>query len=404
MKIDDIARTAKVRFDGNLKTFPALLSYYLNISKRVRGLNRKLVAKGPLSPVEIIYATEALAYDVSTHTTLQIVFEGNTNIIQHAINAGISSEINPWNLITLGAGLSQDDGVPLDLFSTAFNGFNEQLIKGFQLLANIKSKPLLFWEVPIYDIEAKNWAIEYLKNEIQQYFDWMEYQTGIRMTQERLERAVQLGNQIRNDMIELNKYLTSPQVPITALELYIIQVMMGDYAQDPEGLHKLLKQLLREIEFKVKQSEQINSTADSPVRVYIIGDETTELYLYNLIEDYGGVVVGLNFRLPLYYELIDEQTLSIESLAHWIWNMPTNLPIQKRIEFELNHIRKQKTDAVIISSVVGSRCLPGAEKLFRDSIKQELGIPVIEIETSMPGDNVERIDYQVRGLLQTLSY
>jgi benzoyl-CoA reductase/2-hydroxyglutaryl-CoA dehydratase subunit BcrC/BadD/HgdB len=183
----------------------------------------------------------------------------------------------------------------------------------------------------------------------------------------------------------------------------MIQMMMGDYAQDPEGLHRLFRQLFEEIELRVKQGKKIAGISESPIRVYIIGDETLELYMYNLIEDYGGAVVGCNFRLPLYYELIDEQALSIESLAHWIWNMPINLPFQKRIEFELQRIKKQKTDAVIISSVVGSRCAPGVERLFRDSIKKELGIPVIEVETTIPGDNVERLDYQIRGLLQTMN-
>lgn len=404
MKLEKFTETTRVRFDHDLKSFNELISYYLNNVDRVKGLGKKVVAKGPLSPVEIIYAAEALAYDVNTHNTLQAIFNGDTDIAQNAVNTGVSSEINPWNLIMLGTTLSGKDGIPIDLFSTAFNGFDEQLIKGFQLMAHINSRPLRFWEVPIYNTESEDWALDYLKKELEQYFEWMEDHIGTRVTNESLQRAVHLGNLIRTDMVELNAYLAMPKVPIAALEYYLVQMMMGDYAQDPGGLHKLFRQLLEEINLRVNQGKKIPGIAESPVRVYIIGDETQELYMYNFIEDHGGVVVGCNFRLPLYYELIDEQALSIESLAHWIWHMPTNLPIQKRIEFELSHIKRQNPDAVIISSVIGSRHLPGIERLIRDSIKKELSIPVISIETTIPGDNVERIDYQIRGLLQTMSY
>jgi len=330
--------------------------------------------------------------------------DGVSRFSAERINSGICSEINPWNLVTLGANLSKKDGIPVDLFSTAFNGFDEQLIKGFQLMAHFSSKPLRFWEIPMYDIESEGWALDYLKKELEQYFEWMGDHIGTRMTQDSLQRALHLGNLIRTDMIQLNAYLAMPEVPIAALEYYLIQAMMGDYAQDPKGFHDLFAKLLEEIKIRVNQGKKVISISDSPVRVYIIGDETQELYMYNIIEDYGGVVVGCNFRLPLYYDLIDEHTLSIDSLAHWIWHMPTNLPIKERLEFELSRMRRQKPDAVIISSVIGSRHPPGIERLIRDKIKEEIGIPIISIETTVPGDNIERIDYQIRGLLQTMNY
>ena len=405
MKLDRFAETAQVRFDNDLESFTLLISYYLNNIDRVKTLGKKVVAKGPLSPVEVIYAAEALAFDITTHCTLKAIFSGNSNITRHAVNTGVSSEINPWNLSMLGSAIGDnEDNIPIDLLSTAYNGIDEQLIKGFQLLAHVNSTPLHFWEVPMYDIESEDWALDYLKKELEQYFEWMEDHIGTRVTKESLQRAVHHGNLLRNDMVKLNAYLATPKVPIAALEYYLVQMMMGDYAQDPAELHNLFVQLFKEIDLRVDHGKSISGISDSPVRIYIIGNETQELYMYNLIENYGGVVVGCNFRLPLYYSLIDEKALSIESLAHWIWHMPTNLNIQERIKFELEHVKKQNADAVIISSVVGCRHSPGIERLIRDSIKKELCLPVIELETTALGDNLERLDYQIRGLLQTMNY
>ena len=70
---------------------------------------------------------------------------------------------------------------------------------------------------------------------------------------------------------------------------------------------------------------------------------------------------------------------------------------------ELNSIEKQKTEAVIISNVIGSRHLPGAERLVRDLIKEKLGVPVLSVETGLPQENVEKVDYQVRAFLETMN-
>jgi spore coat polysaccharide biosynthesis predicted glycosyltransferase SpsG len=100
--------------------------------------------------------------------------------------------------------------------------------------------------------------------------------------------------------------------------------------------------------------------------------------------------------------LIDESGKSLESLARWIWHMPNNLPIQERINLELVNIKKRKPDAIIISNVVGSRHLTGIERLVKDMIKEELGVPVLSIETTLPMENADKIDYQINALMQTI--
>jgi benzoyl-CoA reductase/2-hydroxyglutaryl-CoA dehydratase subunit BcrC/BadD/HgdB len=192
------------------------------------------------------------------------------------------------------------------------------------------------------------------------------------------------------------------KTPIAGLEYYLLQMLSGDYAQDPEELHKLLLELLHELRVRADRNQSIAGISASPLRVYLMGEETQELSLFNAIENYGGVTVGCDFRFPLYYSLIDEDSEPLSALARWIWHMPNNLPTIKRVKDEMDSIRKQKPDAVIISSVVGSRRLPGAERLVRDLVKEELGIPVLSIETSLPHENTEKVDYQIRAFLEMM--
>jgi hypothetical protein len=68
----------------------------------------------------------------------------------------------------------------------------------------------------------------------------------------------------------------------------------------------------------------------------------------------------------------------------------------------LGKIKKQKPDAIILSNVIGSRHLTGIEKLVKDIIKEELGVPVLSIETTLPGESLDKIDYQINALIQMI--
>ena len=65
---------------------------------------------------------------------------------------------------------------------------------------------------------------------------------------------------------------------------------------------------------------------------------------------------------------------------------------------------EQEPDAIIISSVVRSRDLPGAERMVGDIIRDELSIPVPSIETTLPLENIEKVDYQIRAFIEINAY
>ncbi len=139
--------------------------------------------------------------------------------------------------------------------------------------------------------------------------------------------------------------------------------------------------------------------SEKPFRIYFMGEETLELQLFNIIEDLGGVLVGCDTRLSLYYEPVKEDGDVIKNLARWIWRMPANLPTAVRIETTLPLIQSQKPDGIIYSSVVGSRNLSGAERLVEDLVKEKLGIPVLSIETGFPGEHTDKVKGQIKSFI-----
>ena len=403
MNLESYAGIKELRFDRDLKSFNELMSFYLNTPQRVATMNKKIIAKGPLSPVDVIYAANAVAYDIATNESMvQSILHGRNDLSPEATAAGMSPDFSPWNLVMLGAALKGKVSLPIDAYSTTCGNFDDQITKCFQVIAQADSCPLRFYEIPRYDPESEASSLAYLKKELQQLFEWMAFYTGHSVTEEDLHRAISLGNLLRRDMAEINTFLAMPKVPIAALEYYLVQMMMGDYAQDPEGLHALYRELIHELNLRVNKDQSTPGISASPVRIYVMGDETQELCVFNAIENYGGVMVGCDFRLSLYYDVVDEDKTSLDSLTQWLWRMPNNLPTIKRVRDELHLIKKQQPDAVIISNVVGSRYISGAERMVIDIVKEELGVPLLSIETSFPHENVEKVDYQIQAFLETI--
>jgi benzoyl-CoA reductase/2-hydroxyglutaryl-CoA dehydratase subunit BcrC/BadD/HgdB len=213
----------------------------LDLNTKPRSPGEKVVAKGPLSPVDVIYAAGALPYDFNTHQTLTAIFNGNDSFSQQAVDNLISSEFSPWHMVMLGAYLTAQNAVPIDLFSTAVGEFDDQLLKSFQVMAYLGSKPLVDWEVPVNSTESEIFALDFLKKELKQLFDEISRYTKHKITDDTLRTAIQAGNLLRSDMTEIDTYLALDLVPLSGLEYYLTHIMLGDYSRDPEGLTSLNK-------------------------------------------------------------------------------------------------------------------------------------------------------------------
>jgi len=392
-----------LRADKELGCFSQLASFFVDYPERAKARGEKIAATGPLSPGELLMAAGAQPYDMLTHeSVLQSMLGERTELVHGAVEAGMSPELSPWHLIMLGSLLKEQELLTPSLVSSAVGEFDDQLTKSFQVIARARALPLRFWEVPGYDPDAQKWALAYLKKELEQLARWLKLQTGRAVKEDGLHRAITLTNTLRRDMQRLDACLSVPHVPIAALDYYFIHMLTGDWGLDPQALHLLFLTLLEELEARIQRGFQPAWVQPAPTRVYIVGDETQELSLFNAIENYGGCLVGCDFRLPVYHELIDEDGDSFTALAGWVWRMPNNMPAGLRIQTEMTAIRRQKPEAVIISSVVGSRHFPGSERLVRDMVREELGVPTLSIETTLPHENGEKIDYQVRAFMEMM--
>jgi benzoyl-CoA reductase/2-hydroxyglutaryl-CoA dehydratase subunit BcrC/BadD/HgdB len=283
-----------------------------------------------------------------------------------------------------GAVVSGQTEVTIDAYSGACGFWDDQISNAWQLMAEATKKPLYFWEVPRFDSSSKKWAINFLTKELEHFIDWLTSQTGKSITEQGLKESIKIGNLIRQDIKELSQMLQLSKVPIPALEYYITQIMIDDYAQDPKILHNTFKTLIKEL--KERESNNITPAgiSEKPIRIYFVGEEIPDIRIWNEIEDYGGVIVGYDRYLSLFYEPIKEDGSAIENMAQWIYTMLCNMPTTERIQKIIPVIKQQEPDAVILSSNVGSKIIPESEMLIYQIIEYEIGIPIFTLGNEQP--------------------
>jgi benzoyl-CoA reductase/2-hydroxyglutaryl-CoA dehydratase subunit BcrC/BadD/HgdB len=251
-------------------------------------------------------------------------------------------------------------------------------------MAEATKKPLYFWEVPRFDSSSKKWAMNFLTKELEQFFNWLTGQTGNSITEQGLVESIKIGNLIRQDMNELSQMLQLSKVPIPALVYYIIQIMINDYAQDPKMFHNTFITLIKELKERELKNIMPAGVSEKPVRIYFMGEEIPDIRIWNEIEDYGGVIVGYDRYLSLFYEPIKEDGSAIENIAQWIYTMLCNMPATERIQKTIPVIKQQEPDAVILSSNAGSKIIPESEMLICQIIEDEIGIPIFTLENEQP--------------------
>jgi benzoyl-CoA reductase/2-hydroxyglutaryl-CoA dehydratase subunit BcrC/BadD/HgdB len=373
-----------VRFDSELKSFNHIATLLTNSSERIKKSGKKVIAKSPFCPAEPIYAAGALAYNPYIHEVIRALKKDKNNLISKATDVGLSPDSNPWNLIMSGAVVSGQNEVAIDAYSVACGFWDDQISNAWQLMAEATKKPLYFWEVPRFDSSSTKWAIKFLTTELEQFFDWLTDQTGNSITEQGLMESIKSGNLIKQDLKEISQMVQLRKVPIPALEYYITQTMINEYVQDPKMLHNTVITLIQEL--KERESKNITpaSISEKPVRIYFMGEEISDIRIWNEIEDYGGVIVGYDRYLSLIYEPIKEDGSAIENMAQWIYKMLCNMPTAQRIQKTIPIIKQQEPDVVIISSNVGSKIIPESELLIHQIIEDEIGIPIFSLENEQP--------------------
>jgi benzoyl-CoA reductase/2-hydroxyglutaryl-CoA dehydratase subunit BcrC/BadD/HgdB len=388
----------KIRFDDSFESFSRLWNLILDSKNRIGATQSRVIAKWRLFPPEIISSMGAIPYDLLLHESLVTLNDDEVNTSKYAIEAGLSADCCPLNLSAASKILSRENDSDIDMF-LATVGFCDISSKSWQAMSKRIGKPFYSIEIPQFSFESEDNAISFIQEELSSMFNRLKRRRGYEFSETKLIEEIKKGNFIRNLLIDITQCLSAQSVPVGALEYFLIQTSAGDYLQDPDSTGSILNRIKTEIEYKHKKGESAPGIQDGAPRIYFVGMAPQQLSFWNLIENCGGVSVGCDTYLSLFYDLIPEHSNIQKEVAKWIWRMPHNIPTIERSKILTSCIKKQNPDAVIIGNLVGCRNLSQSDKLVKETIREELGIPVTSLEFGASDEDITLLEPHIRSLV-----
>jgi benzoyl-CoA reductase/2-hydroxyglutaryl-CoA dehydratase subunit BcrC/BadD/HgdB len=387
----------KIRFDDSFENFSRLWNSILDTQNRIGTTRSRVIAKWRLFPPEIIYSMGGIPYDLLLHEGLVTTKDDEVKTTKYAIEAGLSADCCPLNLAAVSKILSKENDSDIDLF-LSIAGFCDISAKSWRTMSKRIRKPFYSIEIPQFSFESENDSVEFIQQELSSMFNRLR-RRGYEFSEERLLEEIRKGNFIRNLLIDITQYLSARSIPVAALEYFLIQTSTGDYLQDPDSTGYILQKIKTEIEYRHKKGESAPGIQDDAPRIYFVGMAPQQLRFWNLIEDCGGSSVGCDTYLSSFYKTIPENSNIIKELAKWIWHMPHNIPSIERSKILTSYIKKQNPDAVIIGNLVGCRNLSQSDRLVKDTIREELSIPVTSLELGASDEDIALLEPHVRSLI-----
>jgi benzoyl-CoA reductase/2-hydroxyglutaryl-CoA dehydratase subunit BcrC/BadD/HgdB len=391
----------KLRFDRDLTCFAELLQLLSKTRAQDLALNRKVVAKWTFAPSEPIMAVGALPYDPHMREALHhLVFEEDSSITTLGVQAGLSQDFCPWNLALVGSAYGDKTVIPIDLFSITCGCWCESMSKSWYLASQTAGKPFHYFDIPPFKEDLEEWAIDFLISELTLFSNWLGENCGSKVTEDKLATEIRTGNALRSAASQLTALLREDKAPIPALEYYLLMSAMGDFLQDPLALLDVYEKVAAKCNERIRKGTRL-TLVDDPFRVFYSGIETQALSVFNMIEDFGGALVGCDTYSPMFESPVSEKGSAFENLAEWIWRSPCNLPTPLRIARTVLQAKRQRADGIIINNVTGCRYPSQTSKLAKDILKSELGVPVLTIETGLPLENLEATEFRIRAFIET---
>jgi len=219
-------------------------------------------------------------------------------------------------------------------------------------------------------------AIEWYKDELKIFKDAIEKQSGVSVTQDKLEKAIEIYNRTRRLLRKFSEVMKQDFPPITGIEY--LNVILASFVTPKEQYNQLLEGLLEEI--KVRKA-----SSNLKARLMLIGSAFDQLEFIKIIEDSNGRVVTdtLCFGSRFYYDIFESDSDLIGSLAKFYLHKAScprfSEAVKERLDFIVEKIREFRVDGAIYQRIRYCN-LWGGEAFLTKKKLEEIGIPFINLE------------------------
>ncbi len=392
---DGDTRLLKLRYDNS----PAALrlwNFLLTEEDRLRAARadgRKLVGTmKDLGTVPVMaYSLDNLvAFYPDGAWWIPCVMELNAGLLQIANSLGIDESFCPVRAM-LGAFATEAHFPIPDLLTCSVGATCDDFSAIAQRLNGL-GHPILWWEIPHRrapepDEEAvtlpggflaSRSQIDFVKSELERVKGALEDLSGQPLDDKSLTRGIAKANHVRWLLARLRHlaFTTTPS-SMPALEMLIAEMLAIHFCSDQDETIAVLQDLLDEVNRRVV-AQRGHLSADA-ARIFWV-NPVADLQVMNLLEDCGGRICGTEYLFTHALDPIPLTLPPMEALARMALADPMVGSAADRAARIVADIHRFGAEAVIISRIPGASHCALEGEIIGEIIREECGLPVLEIE------------------------
>jgi hypothetical protein len=215
-----------------------------------------------------------------------------------------------------------------------------------------------------------------------------------------LAEGIRQANHVRRLLSALRQLVYgAPGAPLPALEMLIAEMLAIHYCSDREETSGVLTALLAEAQDRLQRGQSI--IPEEAVRVFWV-NPVADLRAMNLLEEWGGRICGSDYMFGHALDLIPEDLPPLEALACTALADPMVGSGQDRARRIVADCRAYRAEAVVVSRIPGASHCAREGVIIRQLVREELGLPSIELEIPPVCDALmPTLSSRVQGLLET---
>ena len=248
-------------------------------------------------------------------------------------------------------------------------------------------------------------ALEMWKNEMVKFKEFLEKELDVEITDEKLKDAIKLMNKERDVQKRLHKLNAHKPAPLTGMDLMLAQWLKG-FNIDKEAGIELLERLIDEKEERMEKG--IYAFDENAPRILLTGTPigSGSEKVLKILEESGASVVALE-NCTGYKGLdimVDEDKDPITALAEKYLSTPCSCmtPNNDRLDLIKRLAEEYQVDGVVDLTWQACHTYNVESFTVRNFVRDELGLPFLQIETDYSDSDIGQIKVRVEAFLETI--
>ncbi len=239
--------------------------------------------------------------------------------------------------------------------------------------------------------------LSFLRGQLQGVVTAMEETTGTRCTTGMLSGSVALFNRLRAIVSDLRELVYSAErPPLPGLEMYLAEFIAIHTCSEPDECFPVLAGLAGVAKERLSRGLSPFNGPEPPLRIYWVYPPT-DASLITVLEDMGGCVAGTDYFINHAFLPLRQDTDPLTAVAENCFDDRLVRSPSARADAIVKDARHFRAEGVLLSGIFGASHCPWDDRIIRDRVMEELGLPVLTFDVPYsPG----RVSEQVRSRIE----